>query len=110
MVLYDVGWDAARPFESTREIIRDVVAFCGGRCRVLCPMSMYNFTGKGIPAYQKAAGVSAEQVVERLIQIAWEEGTDGFNMECVDYNNYPPGVRAEMRRLLEGSFRFKKSR
>ena len=39
---------------------------------------------------------------------AWEEGADGVNMECVDYNNYAPGVRAEMRRLLDGPFRFKR--
>jgi hypothetical protein len=109
VVLYDVDWDAARPFDSTREIYREVIAFCEKRqCQVLCPMSMYSFTRKGIPAYQKSTGLSAEKVVEQLIRIAWEEGADGFNMECVDYNNYAPGIREEMRRLLDGPFHFKR--
>lgn len=108
VVLYDVNWDEKRPFESTREIIREVLDFCAGECQVLCPMSMYSFTGKGIPAYQKATGLSAEKVVAELIQIAWEEGADGYNMECVDHNNYAPAVRAEMRRLLDGPYHFKR--
>lgn len=108
VVLYDVAWDATRPFESTRDIYREVIAFCAGRCQVLCPMSAYSFTGKGLPAYQKATGLSAEKVAGELLGIAWEEGADGVNMECVDYNNYAPGVRAEMRRLLDGPFRFKR--
>jgi hypothetical protein len=111
VVLYDVDWDAARAFESTRERVRETVAFCRENgCQVLCPMSMYSFTGKGIPAYQKATGLSAERVVKNLIRIAWEEGADGINMECVDYNNYAPGVREEMRRLLEGECRFKREK
>lgn len=109
VVLYDVEWDAARPFESTREIYREVIAFCAGRCQVLCPISAYSFTGKGLPAYQKATSLSAEKVTGELLRIAWEEGADGVNMECVDYNNYAPGVRAEMRRLLGGPYRIKRA-
>lgn len=110
VVLYDVNWDKARPFESTREIYRAMVDFCAGRCQLLCPVSAYSFTGKGIKAYQEATGLRAEQVVGDLMRITWEEGADGINMECVDYNNYAPAVRDEMRRLLEGPLRFKRVR
>ncbi len=107
VVVYDVEWDGKRPFESTREIYREVVEFCRGRCEVLFPMSMYSFTNKGIPAYRKATGLTLEQVVEELVRITWEEGGDGFNMECVDYNNYPAGVRAKLSELMAGRYKYK---
>lgn len=109
VVVMSVAWDKERPFESTREIYRDVTGFCGDRCQVLFPVTMYDFTKRGIPSYRNATRLSAEQVAGQLLQLAWEEGADGFCMECVDYNNYSPKVCAEMRRLLQGPCRMKRT-
>ncbi len=108
VVLMSVNWDAARPFESTREICRSVAGYCAGRCQVLFPVTMYDFTKRGIPSYQKATRLTADKVAGQLLRIAWEEGADGICMECVDYNNYAPATCAELRGLLAGPCRMKR--
>lgn len=109
VVVMHVKWDAARPFESTREVYASVAGFCAGRCQVLFPVTMYDYTKTGIPSYQKATGLSADRVAGKLLQAAWETGADGIVMECVDYNNYKPETCAELRRLLEGACRLKRA-
>ncbi len=108
VVVMSVNWDKARAFESTREIYRDVIGFCAGKCQVLCPVQMYNFTKRGVPAYQTAENAGAPEIAGQLLRIAWEEGADGICMECVDFNNYTPAVCAELRRLLDGPCRAKR--
>ena len=108
LVVMRVNWDVARPFESTREIYRDVMKTCGSRCEALFPVSMYSATGKGIPGYQQATKLSAPDVAEKLLQIAWEEGADGICMECVDYENYSAETRAALRAALDGAYRCKR--
>lgn len=108
LVVMSVNWDKGRPMESTRDIYRSVRTFCAGKCQVLFPVQMYDFTKRGIPSYVAATRLSASDVAGQLLQLAREEGADGVCMECVDYNNYPPAVCAEMRKLLEGPCRFKK--
>ena len=108
MVVMTVKWDTARPFESTREIYRNIMETCGGRCEVLFPVSMYNFSKKGIPSYQEAVKLSAPEVAEKLLKIAWEEGADGICMECVDYENYSAETRAVLRTALDGACRLKR--
>ena len=110
VVVMHVKWDAARPFESTREVYRGVLDACAGRCQVLFPVTMYDYSKTGIPAYQKATGLPAERVAEQLMRLAWEEGGDGIVMECVDYGNYKPETCAELRRLLDGACRLKRGR
>lgn len=110
VAIMSVTWDRARPFESTRAIYRDAIDFCAGRCQVLCPVQMYDFTRRGIPSYHAATKLPLHEIPGKLLQLAWEEGADGICMECVDYNNYPPEARSEMRRLLEGPCRFRKER
>lgn len=100
VVIYDIDWDVKRPFESTRERVRELRALTRGRCKLLLPLSMYNFTNKGAPAYQKATGLSLTETTRTLIRMAWEEGADGINLECVDYNNYPTAMRSAMRETL----------
>jgi len=108
LVVMRVNWDVARPFESTREIYRDVMETCGGRCEVLFPVSMYSVTGKGIPGYQRVLNLSSAEVAGKLLKIAWEEGADGISMECVDYDNYSAETRAALRAALDGACRFKR--
>lgn len=108
LVVMGVKWDTGRPFESTREIYRSVLAACGGRCEVLLPVSMYDFTKKGIPGYSQASKRSHGSVAGELLKLAWEEGADGICMECVDYKNYSPEACAEMRAALDGPCRFKR--
>lgn len=108
LVVLSVKWDAARPFESTREIYRSVMNACGGRCEVLFPVSMYDFTRKGIPGYQQATKLPSAKVAGELLKIAWEEGADGVCMECVDHKNYSAETCAALRAALDGACRFKR--
>jgi hypothetical protein len=110
LVVMSVKWDAARPFESTRELYRSVLDTCGGRCEVLFPVSAYNFSGKGMPAYQERTQLPQDRVAEELLRIAWEEGADGICMECVDYRNYSDATCAAMRAALGEAYRFKRDR
>lgn len=110
VVVMSVNWDKSRPFESTREIYRGVIDFCAGRCQVLCPVQMYDFTKRGIPSYQAATKLAKPAIAGQLLRLAWEVGADGICMECVDFNNYAPDVCAEMRRLLDGPCRLKQGR
>jgi len=53
LVVMSVRWDPERPFESTREIYRSILNVCAGRCEVLFPVSMYDFTARGFPRIRK---------------------------------------------------------
>jgi len=108
VAVMSVNWDKGRPFESTRAIYRGVRRFCGNRCEVLFPVTMYDFTRRGIPAYCEATKLPAAEAAGQLLRIAWEEGADGICMECVDYNNYASATRDEIRRMLGGPCRFKR--
>ena len=107
VVVMSVNWERGRPWESTRDIYRGVRGFCEGKCQILFPVQMYDFTKRGIPSYAAATGLPAHEVAGRLLRLAWEERADGICMECVDFNNYPPAACAEMRRLLDGPCRLK---
>ena len=107
VVVMNVSWDADRPFESTRDIYRGVIAACQGKCQVLFPVQMYDYSKKGIPSYQKATGQAADKIAGRLLRIAWEEGADGVCLECVDYKNYSDATCAELRLLTDGPCRMK---
>jgi len=108
LVVMSVKWEPQRPFESTREIYRSILAFCDGRCDVLFPVQAYDFTKHGMPSYRRATKLDASVVAANLLHLAWEEGADGICMECVDYNNYTPAVRAELQLLLNGPCREKR--
>jgi hypothetical protein len=108
VVVMNVNWAQEHPFESTREIYAGVAGFCAGRCQTLFPVTMYDFTKRGIPAYQRATGLPADRVAGTLFTLAWEAGADGVVMECVDYANYAPATCAELRRLLGGPCRLRR--
>jgi hypothetical protein len=105
LVINFVKWDKSRPLESTEEAYREVLAAVGGRCRVWCPVQQYNFTGHGLPGYQKATGRSNAEVAESLTRLAHRLGTQGISLECVDYNNYDAATRQALRRLTTSECR-----
>ncbi|MBR3223320.1 MAG: hypothetical protein IKF72_13955 [Kiritimatiellae bacterium] len=42
-------------------------------------------------------GISNEQAVQRLLELARDAGGDGITMEVVDFNNYSPAVCKSLR-------------
>jgi len=106
LVINFVGWDAKDPFGSTRALGREVMEAAGGRCRVLWPVRSYDYSGFGIPSYQKATELPAHRIAAQLTEMAWDEGAAGISLECVDYNNYDPETRKAMRALLDGKCRW----
>ncbi len=108
LVVMSVDWDKKRPFESTREIYQAVMNYCDGHCRVLFPVSMYNFTKKGLPEYHRTTGLSLPDVTSVMVRMAWEQGADGIAMECVDYNNYSAATMKTLRQLFQGPCKFKR--
>jgi hypothetical protein len=109
LVINYVKWDPERPMASTRELCREVMAVVNGRCRVLWPVRAYDYSGYGMPSYQKATGLSQDGVAAQLMEMAWEEGASGVSLECVDYNNYRPETRQRMRELAEGKCKWARS-
>lgn len=105
LVINYVKWDKAAPMESTERAYREVMQVAAGRCRVLCPVQQYDFTGLGMPAYEKATSTKPEQVAESLVRMAHRVGAAGISLECVDYRNYSPAVCETMRRLTTGECR-----
>ncbi|MBN2296771.1 MAG: family 10 glycosylhydrolase, partial [Pirellulales bacterium] len=105
LVINYVEWDDKRPLESTREMYREVLDYVDGRCRVLCPIQQYDYSHRGLPAYEKATGKSNADVAAALTRMAHEVGADGISLECVDYNNYKPNTRKILRELTSGSYR-----
>lgn len=99
LVINFVKWDTERALESTEAAYREVLGAAAGRVRVWCPVQQYNFTGAGLPAYQKATGRSAPEVAEALVRMAHRVGAQGISLECVDFNNYEPATREVLRRL-----------
>ena len=99
LVINSVRWDKKTPLESTEAAYREVLRVVAGRCRVWCPVQQYNFTGCGLPAYEQATGKKGEELAEALTRLAHREGANGISLECVDYNNYRPEVRAVLHRL-----------
>ncbi len=102
LVINFVEWDPKDALGSTRRLYRQVLREVNGRCKVWCPVRQYNFSGYGLPAYQKATGRSNAALAAALMRMAWEEGAAGVSLECVDYNNYRPETRATLRKLREG--------
>jgi hypothetical protein len=106
LVINFVRWDEDRPFESTREIGREIMDVVDGRCRVLWPVRAYDYGGFGMPSYAEATELSQEEIAERLMVMAWEEGADGVSLECVDYQNYREPTRRRMAELADGPCRW----
>jgi len=106
LVINFVQWDAQDPLGSTRALCRGVMQEVDGRCRVLWPVRAYDYSGYGIPSYQKATSLPPEQIAAQLMQMAWEEGAAGISLECVDYNNYGPETRKAMQDLAAGKCRW----
>jgi len=108
LVVNSVMWDTARPEQSTRELYRELVDVADGRCRVLFPVSAYNFSSNpyGLGSYQKAMSKPQHEVAEELVMWAWEAGGHGISLECVDYNNYRKATRDVMRQLTDTTCRF----
>jgi len=58
---------------------------------VYFPIRAYNFS-KNQPSYEqlaKWAGVTSQEAIRRLLDIAARCGAAGIVMECVDPGNYP---------------------
>jgi hypothetical protein len=106
LVINYIPWDEERPFESTREMGRAIMDFVDGRCRVLWPVRAYDYGGYGMPSYAEATGLPQEEIAERLMIMAWEEGADGISLECVDYGNYQEATRRRMTELANGRCRW----
>ena len=102
VVINSVDWDRADPYGSTRALYEQVLSVTRGHCRLLCPVSAYNYHGQGVEEYMKATGQDFAEVATRLIALAWEIGADGISLECADYDNYPAPARQAMRALTEG--------
>lgn len=109
LVINYVKWDKQAPMPSTQAAYREVFQAVAGRCRVWCPVQQYNFTGFGMPAYEKAMGQKPEEVAEALTRLAHDEGASGISLECVDYNNYGPAVREALRRVTTTDCRLVRS-
>jgi hypothetical protein len=108
LVINAVRWDNDAPFDSTAQRYSQVIQAVDGRCRVLCPVRAYDYSGFGMPSYAKATGLPQPEIAEKLIRLAWECGADGISLECVDYNNYTPETRRIMQALTRGECRLKK--
>lgn len=63
-------------------------------------VSIYNFSGKGIPQFVKDTGDTTAEVARKLLAIAKETGCAGVILECVDYKNYPPDVNDVLVELM----------
>jgi len=77
-------------------IVREVRGI--GRGKVYFPIMSYNFANRpGYGEYAKQTGISNEQAVQRLLELARDAGGDGITMEVVDFNNYSPAVCKAIR-------------
>ena len=109
VVINSVNFGRDDPYGSTKALYEQVLGVTRGRCKVLCPVSAYNYHNAGVQEYMKATGENFAQVATRLTELAWEVGADGISLECVDYNNYPAAVREALRGLAEGKCKFVKA-
>ena len=84
--------------------------FVAGRCRVLFPVSAYNFASNayGLGSYEKAMSKPQQGAAKDLVTWAWEAGGHGVSLECVDYNNYRKATREVMKQLTATTCRFTK--
>ena len=88
------------PWGSTARLYGDVVreVHAIGRGKVYFPIMSYNFSNRpGYSEYAKQTGLSNEQAVQRLLELARDAGGDGITMEVVDFNNYSPAVCKAIR-------------
>lgn len=106
LVINYVCWDAADPIGSTKKLCNDVMKVARGRCRVYWPIRAYDYSGYGLPSYQKATKRSQADLAAELMEMAWEQGAAGVSLECVDYNNYVPATRQAMKALAEGKCKY----
>ncbi len=91
LAVVSISADKKDPFGSTERIFRHVMKYVNGRCKVYFPLRAYNFSDSA-PSYgqlAKWAGVSREEAVRRMLDIASRCGAAGVVMECVDFGNYP---------------------
>jgi len=109
LVINYVRWDGKDPWNSTQALCSQVQQVVAGRCRVLSPVRAYDYSGYGMPSYQKATGLGQDQIAAKLMRLAWAGGAAGVSLECVDYNNYQPATRQAMKALAEGECRWVKT-
>lgn len=88
-----VAMDRGDPFGSTERIYRSVKASCGDT-DVYFPLAAYNMEKCGIGEYARLAGLSEADAARRLLALARDCGGRGVVLECVDFENYKPDVRA----------------
>lgn len=105
LVINFVRWDEKASLQSTRALYAEVLGAVDGQCGVWCPIQQYNYSRRGLPAYEKATGKPNEELAAELMRIAHESGAAGVSLECVDYNNYRPKTREALRTLGAGPCR-----
>jgi len=110
IVVNSVPWDSKHSFESTRALYRRILSRVNGRCRVYFPVRAYDYAGRGMPSYARATALKQHRIAEKLVRSAWEEGGDGISLECVDFDNYQHETRRVLRKLLQETCRFRRSR
>ena len=98
-------WNSKKPFESTREYYQAMRQAVGPKCRLLCPVRAYDYSGGGIPTYAKASKLKRVEIATRLTRLAWETGANGISLECVDHGNYDSATRKAMFGLVNGECR-----
>ncbi|MCK5803642.1 MAG: hypothetical protein KAI66_12450, partial [Lentisphaeria bacterium] len=103
LVVNSVSWDKAAPEPSTRKLYGDIMTFVDGRCRVLFPVSAYNFSSNayGLGSYEKSMGIPQHEAAANLMHWARDAGGHGVSLECVDYGNYREQTRKTMEQLAK---------
>ena len=71
---------------------------------VYFPVSNYTLGDQfGYPRYAKELGITNEEAIAKLLDLAYSAGGDGIVMECVDYENYKPAERKLIREFKGGA-------
>jgi len=88
------------PWGDTERLYRKIVSVAKG-LPVYFPVMNYCFGEgwrPGYGTYSRRCKVSEAEAVRRLLALAKDCGGAGVTLECVDFNNYSPAVRAEIIR------------
>lgn len=109
LVVASIASDPKDPFGYAERAFRRVVKRVAGRCKVYFPIRAYNFS-KSAPSYgqlAKWAGVTPQEAIRRLLEIAARRGASGIVMECVDQERgtYPDADSAIIRSFRPASVR-----
>lgn len=99
LVVHHTAFNEQKPFEQAKAICQSVISECGKDVDVLLPVMAYDYA-PGIPSYARAAGISREEAMGRLVRMAQECGAAGIVLECVDFNNYTPAMRRMLHETL----------